>query len=51
MDNCIFLSIQKAAVVFAFILLLLINCSGGFDNDSPNAVEFEQPIFGSDSLH
>lgn len=32
------------------VLFLLYGCGGGFQGDSPNAVEIEDPVFGGDSL-
>ena len=31
------------------LYLILLQCSGGFKNDSPNAPEFDDAVFGSDS--
>ncbi|MFW6221055.1 MAG: hypothetical protein ACOC4C_01195 [Fibrobacterota bacterium] len=35
--------------LLVLLLLLLVFCSGGFDGDSDNVSEFENPLFHSDS--
>jgi hypothetical protein len=39
--------------IFALLLLmvmLLLQCGGGFRSDSPNAVDFQKSLFGKDSI-
>jgi|GEM_PF-6449244 len=50
MKKCASVALARLLILlYVALLVMFLQCGGGFKADSPNSVEFEQPLFGGDT--